>query len=150
MPCLMSFDEDQGEVIPPAIGLFAGIDIKAVAPGGLEDIDAAGFHHGSDPEPGHCFLLRHSLGLCRGWGSGAARAGSRFSLFSFPGLTRSLWLAGGSACAGAGTRWRGCQVDLLHSAGLHRSQGLPGGSGAPGTTEFGIWNRWRKGCTTAR
>ena len=43
-------NQDQGKVVPPAIGLFAGVDLKAVMPGSLKHIDAAGFHHGPDPE----------------------------------------------------------------------------------------------------
>jgi hypothetical protein len=36
----------------PAVNLFSGVDFKAIVPGGLEDIDAAGFHHGPDPDFG--------------------------------------------------------------------------------------------------
>ncbi len=45
-----SLNEDQGEVVPTAIGFFPGVDLEAVVPGGFEHIDAAGFHHGSDLE----------------------------------------------------------------------------------------------------
>ena len=52
LPCLPSLNENQGEIVPAAIGLFAGVDLKAVMPGGLKHMDAAGFYHGSHPELG--------------------------------------------------------------------------------------------------
>ena len=52
MACLPLFDEHQGEVIPPTVGFLPGVDLEAVMPGGLEGIDATGFHHGPDPEFG--------------------------------------------------------------------------------------------------
>jgi hypothetical protein len=46
------FEKDQSKVVPATKGLFASVDVEAVVSGGFEDIDAAGLHHGPDPEFG--------------------------------------------------------------------------------------------------
>lgn len=46
------FNQQQGEKVPTPVGLLTGVDVETVVPGGLKDIDAAGFHHGSDSELG--------------------------------------------------------------------------------------------------
>ena len=99
------FNQHQGKEVPTAVGLFPGVDVEAIVPGSLEDIDAAGLHHGPDPEFGYRSSRKPSLRFYRTSGADTARTGSWFNLFGFQRLARSLFLAGRSPTAGAWTLW---------------------------------------------
>ncbi len=73
-----SLDQNKRKVIPPAVGLFPGIDLEAVRSRRLEDIYPACFHERPDPDFFLFSILRLARGLLfTGWSGRPAAANVR-------------------------------------------------------------------------